>query len=178
MFDFLKRSQLVKRGLASGKTRRRRAPNELLRKLEYASYTKYLIFTAFIIGLAFLIFSGQQPEPTKNFVIALLFFVTAMTQLWINQPKTFSRSFAAALRFRRIFVQLAVTKGSARSLQQRNVSLSQAGNRRADCALRFGAAGAERSARPQPRLVCGRFRQSCGAAFCSAKSMRRCLFAD
>ena len=28
MFDFLKRSQLVKRGLASGKTRRRRASNE------------------------------------------------------------------------------------------------------------------------------------------------------
>jgi cyclic-di-AMP phosphodiesterase PgpH len=111
MLDFLKRSQLVKRGLASPKTRRRRAPNELLRKLEYASYTKYLIFIGFVAGLAFLIFSGQQPEPTKNFVIALLFFITAMTQLWINQPKTFSRSSRLFLVFGAIFLQLAVTKG-------------------------------------------------------------------
>ena len=111
MFDFLKRNQLVKRGLASGKTRRRRAPNELLRKLEYASYTKYLIFTAFIIGLAFLLFGGQQPEPTKNFLIALLFFVTAITQLWINQPKTFSRASRLLLVFGAIFVQLVITKG-------------------------------------------------------------------
>ena len=110
MLDFLKRSQLVKRGLASGKTRRRRAPNELLRRLEYASYTKYLIFAAFIAGLAFLIFSGQQPEPTKNFVIALLFFITAITQLWINQPKTFSRGSRLLLVFGAIFVQLAITK--------------------------------------------------------------------
>ena len=111
MLDFLKRNQLVKRGLASPKTRRRRAPNELLRKLEYAPYTKYLIFVGFVAGLAFLIFSGQQPEPTKNFVIALLFLVTAITQLWINQPKTFSRSSRLLLVFGAIFVQLAVTKG-------------------------------------------------------------------
>jgi putative nucleotidyltransferase with HDIG domain len=111
MLDFLKRSQLVKRGLASGKTRRRRTPNELLRNLEYAAYTKYLIFAGFIAGLAFLIFSGQQPEPTKNFVIALLFFVTAVTQLWINQPKTFSRASRLLLVFGAIFLQLAVTKG-------------------------------------------------------------------
>jgi cyclic-di-AMP phosphodiesterase PgpH len=111
MLDFLKRSRLVKRGLASRKIRRRRAPNELLRKLEYAPYTKYLIFIAFVAGLAFLIFSGQQPEPTKNFVIALLFLVTAITQLWINQPKTFSRSSRLLLVFGAIFMQLAVTKG-------------------------------------------------------------------
>ena len=74
MFDFLKRSQLVKRGLASRKTRRRRSTNELLHSLEYAAYVKWLIFAAFVAGIAFLIFSGQQPEPTKNFVISLLFF--------------------------------------------------------------------------------------------------------
>ncbi len=110
MFDALKRSRLVKRGLSSGKTRRRRLPNELLRKLEYASYTKYLIFVAFIGGLASLIFGGQQPEPTKNFVIALLVFVTATTQLWINQPKSFSRSSRLLLVFGTMFLQIALTK--------------------------------------------------------------------
>jgi putative nucleotidyltransferase with HDIG domain len=110
MFDFLKRGQLVRRGLASKKTRRRRTKNELLRNLEYAAYMKVLIFAAFVAGLAFLVFSGQQPEPTKNFVIALLFFATALIQLWINQPKTFSQSSRLLLVFGTIFLQLAVTK--------------------------------------------------------------------
>ena len=155
MFDFLKRSRLIKRGLASRKMRRRRAPNELLRKLEYAPYTKYLIFIAFVAGLAFLIFSGQQPEPTKNFIIALLFFVTAITQLWINQPKTFSRSSRLLLVFGTIFFQLAVTKGLLVLCSSGLVSFLQTGKRRFGRALRFCAPGAQRFARTQPRSVCG-----------------------
>src|SRR2546430_2560824 len=110
MFDFLKRGRLIRRGLASRKTRRRRARNELLQSLEYAPYVKLFIFVGFIAGLAFLIFSGQQPEPTKNFVIALLFLAIAMTQLWINQPRTFSQNSRVLLVFGIILVQLAVTK--------------------------------------------------------------------
>ena len=100
----------MKRGLASPKKRRHRSTNELLHSLEYATYIKWLVFAAFITGLAFLIFSGQQPEPTKNFVIALLFFATALTQLWINQPTTFLRSSRLLLVFGVIFLQLAATK--------------------------------------------------------------------
>src|ERR1700686_1904386 len=92
MFDFLKRGRLIRRGLASRKTRRRRTRNELLRNLEYSVYVKVFIFAGFVAGLAFLVFRGQQPEPTKNFVIALLFFATALIQLSINQPKTFAQS--------------------------------------------------------------------------------------
>ncbi|MEY2530517.1 MAG: cyclic-di-AMP phosphodiesterase PgpH [Verrucomicrobiota bacterium] len=110
MFDFLRRNRLVRRGLASRKTRRRRTRNELLRNLEYSPVVKVLLFAAFIAGLAFLIFSGQQPEPTKNFIIALLFFATALTQLWLNQPLTFSQSSRILLVFGVIFVQLAATK--------------------------------------------------------------------
>src|SRR6267143_655044 len=110
MLDFLKRGRLIRRGLASRKTRRRRARNELLQSLEYAPYVKLFIFVGFIAGLAFLIFSGQQPEPTKNFVIALLFLATAMAQLWINQPRTFSQNSRVLLVFGTILVQLAVTK--------------------------------------------------------------------
>src|SRR5881227_866993 len=110
MFDFLRRRRLLRRGLASKKTRRRRTRNELLRSLESASYVKVFILAAFTAGLAFLIFSGQQPEPTKNFVIALLFLAIAMTQLWINQPKTFSQNSRVLLVFGVILVQLAVTK--------------------------------------------------------------------
>jgi putative nucleotidyltransferase with HDIG domain len=110
MFKFLHRTRLVKRGLASGKTRRRRPSNEMLRNLEYAPWMKVTIFAAFVVGLALLIFSGQQPEPTKNFVIALLFLATAIVQLWINQPKTFRRNSRVLLVFGIIFLQLASTK--------------------------------------------------------------------
>ena len=61
MFDFLKRSQLIRRGLVSKKTRRRLSSNEFLLSLEYAHHFKWVIFAAFVAGLAFLIFSGQQP---------------------------------------------------------------------------------------------------------------------
>src|SRR5437016_12663538 len=91
MFDFLRRRRLLQRGLASKKTRRRRTRNELLRSLESARYVKVFVLAAFIAGLAFLIFSGQQPEPTKNFVSALLIFATAIVQLWINRPRTFAQ---------------------------------------------------------------------------------------
>jgi putative nucleotidyltransferase with HDIG domain len=111
MFDFGKRGRLIRRGLASRKTRRRRTRSELARTLEYAPYAKVLIFAAFVGGLAFLVFSGQQPEPTKNFVIALLVLGTAITQLWINQPKSFYRSSRILLIFGVILFQLAVTKG-------------------------------------------------------------------
>ena len=110
MFDFLKRSQLVRRGLASRKTRRRRTRNELLQSLERATYVKLVILGAFIAGLAFLIFSGQQPEPTKNFVIALLFLAVAMAQVWISLPKTFAQNSRVLLLFAIIFLQLGVTK--------------------------------------------------------------------
>src|SRR5438128_8984858 len=110
MFDFLKRGRLVRRGLATRKTRRRRLRNELMRYLEYAPHSKVLIFAVFAAGLAILVFTGQQPEPTKNFVIALLVLATAITQLWINQPKSFSRSSRILLIFGVILVQLAVTK--------------------------------------------------------------------
>ena len=59
---------------------------------------------------SFLIFSGQQPEPMKNFVIALLFMAIAVTQLWINQPRTFSQNSRVFLVFGTIFVQLVLTK--------------------------------------------------------------------
>src|SRR5205809_5300350 len=110
MFDFLKRGRLIRRGLASRKTRRRRARSELARRLEYAPYAKFLIFTVFAGGLALLVFSGQQPEPTKNFVIALLVLATAITQLWINQPNPCAQGSRILLVFGVILVQLSVTK--------------------------------------------------------------------
>src|SRR5713226_4641375 len=110
MFDFLKRGRLIRRGLASRKIRRRRPRSELARNLENSPFLKVVLFAMFAGGLAFLVFSGQQPEPTKNYVIALLVLATAITQLWINQPKSFYQNSRLLLVFGVILVQLAVTK--------------------------------------------------------------------
>jgi putative nucleotidyltransferase with HDIG domain len=110
IFDFFKRSELIRRGLACGKTRRRRTRNELSRAIEYSLTMKLVVFAGFIAGLALLIFSGNQPEPTKNFVIALLFFLIALMMLWINQPRTFSQSSRILLVFGIMLVQLALIK--------------------------------------------------------------------
>src|SRR5437660_11602411 len=110
MLDFLKRGRLVKRGLASRKKRRRRPRSELMRNVEDSPYVKVLIFALFAGGLAFLVFSGQQPEPTKNFIIALLVLATALTQFWINQPNSFSQNSRILLVFGVMLAQLAVTK--------------------------------------------------------------------
>ncbi len=110
MFDFLRRRRLRQRGLASKKTRRRRTRNELLHSLEYAVFVKLVILAAFIAGLAFLIFSSLQPEPTKSFVIAFLFFATAVAALWINHPKTFAQNSRVFLVFGTIFLQLGAIR--------------------------------------------------------------------
>ena len=110
MFDFFRRGRLIKRGLASRKRRRRRSRSELRRNLQSSPHIKVLIFAFFAGGLAFLVFSGQQPELTKNYVIALLVLATAITQLWMNQPKSFEQNSRILLVFSVIFVQLAVTK--------------------------------------------------------------------
>src|SRR2546430_7655589 len=111
MFDFLKRRRLLRRGLASKKQRRRRTRNELVHSLERALFVKIVILAAFIAGLAFLIFNSRQPEPAKSFIIALLFFATAIAALWINHPKTFAQNSRLFLVFGTIFVQLTAIKG-------------------------------------------------------------------
>jgi len=87
MFDFFRRGRLVKRGLASRKRRRRRSRSELTQNLECSLQVKVFIFALFAGGLAFLVFSGQQAEPTKNYVIALLVLGTAIAQQ-IGRPLT------------------------------------------------------------------------------------------
>ena len=69
-----------------------------------------LIFAGFVGGLAALIFTGQQEEPAKKFLLCLLIFVTAVAQLWINHPKTLGGNSRIALIFGVLLVQLAAIK--------------------------------------------------------------------
>src|SRR6266513_2286688 len=135
MFNFRKRTRLIRRGLASRKVRRRRPQSELVRHLEYAPYAKLLIFAAFVGGLAILVFSGQQPEPTKNFVIALLVLATAITHLWSYFGSTNGHQALAG------------------DLQQRQLPIFETRNGRIDHALCVCAACTERFAGTPPRTL-------------------------
>src|SRR5438309_10933658 len=99
MFDFLKRSELVRRGLASGKTRRRRTRAAFSRAIEYSLTMKLVLFAGFVLGLGLLIFSGHQAEPTKNFSFALLSFLIALMFRWLIKPRPFSKVSAFLLSF-------------------------------------------------------------------------------
>ena len=110
VFASLKKNQLVKKGFACGKTRRKPVQNQFLRSLETSGQVKTLIFLAFLSGLAGLIFYGARPQQAEQFLFALLVFFTAVAQLWINHPQTFAKNSRIVLMFGTFLVHLTVMK--------------------------------------------------------------------
>jgi len=110
MFGFFERKRLIKKGLASPKLRRRRTNSEVLNSLETGLLTKALIFVAFCTGLGSMIFYGPQPQPTEKFLIAMLIFLTALAQLWVNHPNSFASNSRTVLMFGTMLAHLALTK--------------------------------------------------------------------
>jgi putative nucleotidyltransferase with HDIG domain len=110
MLGFFERQRLVKKGLASGKLRRRRTESELLQTLEEGLATKVAIFIGFIIGLSMIIYSDERSQPMEKVFIAILIFLTALAQLWINHPETFARNSRVLLVFGVCLLHLVIVK--------------------------------------------------------------------
>jgi hypothetical protein len=110
MLGFLERYRLIKKGLASSKVRRRRTDNEFAQSLETGVLPKCAIFAGFIIGLAAIIFNGTQAQPAQSFLIGLLIFCTALAQLWVNHPNTFTRNSRLLLMFGTFLLHLTILK--------------------------------------------------------------------
>ena len=102
----------------SGLVRRAaRTPNELLRNLDMPLY-EILDLYRFGCGLAFLLFSRQQPERPR-FCHRRALFVTAIRSFGsIKTGKTFSRS-SRLFSFRGHLCAVGCDKSFTRSLQQR-----------------------------------------------------------
>ena len=110
MLDFLRRRRLVGKGMACGKKRRTVSENDFSEALESGWTIRSILLGAFICGLAALVFFGHQDEPTKKFLLCLLIFVTAITQLWINHPQTLAINARLALLLGVMLAQLAAIK--------------------------------------------------------------------
>lgn len=109
MITFL--SKLIERFKNSPrKTRRRCQENEFCQAMQYGWFCRSLILLVFMVGIGFLIFTGDQAEPLKNFLISLLILLTALAQLWINHPETFRCNKRLGLVFSVMLVQLMVIK--------------------------------------------------------------------
>jgi hypothetical protein len=110
MFGFFERQRLVKRGFAASKQRRRRSDSEWLHALEYGPWAKVALCAVFMLGLASLILAGKVEQQPEKLLIALLIFLTALAQLWINHPKTFERNSRLLLIFLTILMHLGIVK--------------------------------------------------------------------
>src|SRR5215210_6123296 len=110
MFGLFERQRLVRKGLASSKVRRRRTESELVQTLEYGAGAKFAVFAAFLAGLWGLIYSDSWQQPTERGMIAVLIFLTALAQLWINHPNTWMRNSRILLMFGLFLLHLAAVK--------------------------------------------------------------------
>ena len=110
MFGIFKRWRLVWKGLSSGKRRRQIEESDFFLAIQNGWPIRAFLLGAFIFGLAALIFTGQQDEPAKKFLLCLLIFATAVAQLWINHPQTFRQNSRLCLVLGTLLAQLAVIK--------------------------------------------------------------------
>jgi putative nucleotidyltransferase with HDIG domain len=110
MLGIIKRWRLVWKGLSSGKRRRQVEESDFLEALQKGWPVRVFLLAAFIVGLGALIFTGQQDEPAKKFLLCLLIFATAVAQLWINHPQTFRQNSRLCLVLGTLLAQLAVIK--------------------------------------------------------------------
>ncbi len=111
MLKFLHRQQLIKKGLACGKSRRKVDQSPLREALACGWLARMIVFGAFVVGLALLIFTGEQAEPLKKYLICLLVFAISVAQLWVNYPQVFYRNSSLALIYAILFLQLGLIKG-------------------------------------------------------------------
>lgn len=124
MLTSLRKNQLVKKGFACNKTRRRLPRNEFLRSLETSAMVRTAIFAGFLFALAGLIFFGSKSGQAQQFLFAMLVFCTAAAQLWINHPQTFLKNSRLVLLFGSFLVHLLIIKGMLVAIESRALNPS------------------------------------------------------
>jgi putative nucleotidyltransferase with HDIG domain len=110
MFSFWQKKKLQDKGLMSKKSRRSVSHFAWLERFSDGWIPKIFILLGFAAGLGFLVFSGEQTEPLKKFLICLLILATAVAQLWISMQSTLQCTRRLLLVFSVILAQLSGIK--------------------------------------------------------------------
>ena len=111
MLGFFERQQLVRKGLSSGKTRRRRTESEVVETLERGWVARGGVLLAFLAGLWALVYWESGGQCAERQVFGGLVFCTALGQLWINHPETFRSNSRLLLVFGVFLLHLGALKG-------------------------------------------------------------------
>jgi putative nucleotidyltransferase with HDIG domain len=107
MFEFL--TKIFQRD-SRRKTRRTVEETEFRKQLQSGWFCRSSILLLFMVGLGFLMFTGENPQPLTKFLISILILVTAVVQLWVNHPQTLASNPRLLLVFGTMFFQLALIK--------------------------------------------------------------------
>ncbi len=110
MWNFLQRRRLIGKGMACAKTRRTLDGRPWARELARGWMVRSVVLLLFILGLAGLVFTGQQAEPAKKFLLCVLILLTALAQLWVNHPDTLKRNARLTLVLGVLLAQLGAIK--------------------------------------------------------------------
>ena len=102
--------KLFRREAGCARVRRQVAEHPLMEKLRTGWVMRGVLLALFVIGLAALVFTGEQAEPLKKFLLCVLIFLTALAQLWVNHPVTMRWNGRLALVFGVLLAQLGVIK--------------------------------------------------------------------
>ncbi len=124
MLPFIR--QLIDKRTRGHKIRRSCESSDFQQAIQTGWFCRGLILSLFVTGLGLLIFTGGQEEPLKKFLISLLIFITAVTQLWINHPQTVACNIRLALVMLVMLVQLTMIKLILMQADQGNIDLQLA----------------------------------------------------
>jgi hypothetical protein len=111
MLGFFERQRLVRKGLASSKTRRRRTESEWVETLEHGLMARLGVVVAFVVGMALLVWSEPLRSPMREWLFALLIFGAALAQVWVAHPRTFASNSRLLLFFGICLLHLGLVSG-------------------------------------------------------------------
>lgn len=126
MFGVFERRRLIKKGLASPKTRRRVDESDVTQSLSTGSFCRTLICIGFVSGLTAISQYGTGALPGEKFLITLLIFLVALAQLFITLPDLFRQNSRLLLLFLTILVHLGIAKGIIVSARNGSLDLALA----------------------------------------------------
>lgn len=110
MVKYLEHRQLIAKGLACGKIRRRLGGRRTLPLLEKGWSIRFALLFLLLLAFGSLSFFGEDHASYHSYFIALSLFFTALAGLWLSHSEVLSSNSRLILMFGAVLVQLVFIK--------------------------------------------------------------------